>query len=245
MSTTEVVPARAQIMPLDVTQTRAAMAVHQEQLNNIVDAHDWQEFADRQGNVRRFLKRGGWRKIAFWYALDLEVVRMDIERNDQDEVIRAHVIARARHPNGRFADGDGGCSVQERGFAKPEHDIAAVAVTRATNRAISNLVGMGDLSAEELDGAGAEQAGAVAVATLDADAQREVAQALQKSWPGYDAHRFMEVLGKRLGGGVPESAGIALRAWQWWLAEAPNATGNVSQEPENAPVEGSPYRSSS
>jgi hypothetical protein len=224
MSTTEVVP-RTQIMPLDVGQTRTAMATHQEQLAQIVAKGDWQEFADkRTREVHRFLKRSGWRKIAFWYALDLEVMRIDLDRDDEGRVIRAHVVARARHPNGRYADGDGGCSRDERGFAKPEHDIAAVAVTRATNRAISNLVGMGDPSAEELDGAGPD-ADAVARPTLDAAGVSEVAAVLQKQWPNYDGHGFMATLGRRLGGEIPEDVGIALRAWQWWVADAPNAAG--------------------
>lgn len=228
---TELVP-RTQIMPLDVTQTRAAMTMHQQQLHEIVNDTDWQEFADKQGNVRRFLKRSGWRKIAFWYALDISILHVDLERSEAGQVIRAHVVARASHPNGRFADGDGGCSANERGFAKPEHDIAAVAVTRATNRAISNLVGMGEASAEELDGTGTMPE-AVAVLTLSDDAVKEVAVALQKSWPAYDAHRFMQVLAKRMGGAVPESAGVALRAWQWWCSDAPGATGS-----ETPPVAG-------
>jgi hypothetical protein len=228
MSTgTELVP-RTQIMPLDVRATRAAMTMHQQQLHEIVDANDWQEFADKKGEVRRFLKRSGWRKIAFWYALDIAILHTDLERNEQGTVIRAHVIARASHPNGRFADGDGGCSITERPMGKPEHDVAATAVTRATNRAISNLVGMGASSAEEFDGTGGSVPEAVAILTLDEAGVKEVAAALQKSWPAYDAHRFMQVLAKRMGGAVPESAGVALRAWQWWCSDAPGATGSES-----------------
>ena len=67
------------------------------------------------------------------------------------------------------------------------------------------------------------------VKLLDAVAVAEVAKELQARWPGIDGHGFMRVLGRRFQGQVPESAGIALRAWVWW------ATSN--DQPENAPPE--------
>lgn len=234
MSTTELAP-RAQIMPLDVAQTRAAMTMHQQQLAQIVADTDWQVFRDRGGAERKFLKRSGWRKIAFWYALDLQVVRMDLDRDEQGVVIRAHVIARAQHPNGRFADGDGGCSARERGFAKPEHDIAAVAVTRATNRAISNLVGMGDVSAEEVDGT-AEVATAAPITMLDADGEQQLVDALRLKWPELEPDRFLVLLRKRFEGSVPEAAGLALRAWQWWAADPPQPRAETPQTAAGEPV---------
>ena len=207
-------------MALDVAQTRAAMTVHQQQLAQVVAEGDWQVFRDRGGAERKFLKRSGWRKLAFWYSLDLQVERIDLDRDENGVVIRAHVIARATHPNGRFADGDGGCSARERGFAKPEHDIAAVAVTRATNRAISNLVGMGEVSAEEVDGT-VEAVGAVPVVTLDAAGEQQLAEVIRKTWPTVEADRFLAVLRKRFEGAIPEAAGLALRAFEWWVADPP------------------------
>ena len=53
-------------------------------------------------------------------------------------------------PNGCFADGWGNCSRGERGFAHPNHDIPATAHTRATNRAIADLIGAGEVTAEEM-----------------------------------------------------------------------------------------------
>jgi hypothetical protein len=47
--------------------------------------------------------------------------------------------------------GIGTCSTTERKFSKPEHDILAIAHTRAKNRAISDLIGLGEVSAEELE----------------------------------------------------------------------------------------------
>jgi hypothetical protein len=156
MSTHALAPVdrQAPIIPLDTKQVAAAMTAYQEGLKSILDDSDWQVFEDKKGEPKRFLKRSGWRKIAFWFGLDLQIVTSEVERDQAGNPLRARVIARATHPNGRHADGDGYCSVREpRVFQKPENDVPATAATRAMNRAISNLVGMGDVSAEEIDGA--------------------------------------------------------------------------------------------
>jgi len=156
MTSTDLIPAAARdtvIAPLDTNQVKAAMTRYQDGLQSILDTSDWQEFADKKGEKKRFLKRSGWRKIAFWFGLDLTMVSTEVERDSAGKPVRARVVARATHPNGRHADGDGYCSILEpRVFGKPENDIPATAATRAMNRAISNLVGMGEVSAEELDG---------------------------------------------------------------------------------------------
>lgn len=140
------------IVPLDTGQVRAAMTAYQDGLKSILDDEDYQHFKDKKtGESRKFPKRSAWRKIAYWFNLDLELLSEDVTRDPQGNPIRAKVKARAIHPNRRHADGDGACSIKERGFGKPEHDIPATAATRAMNRAISNLVGMGEVSAEEVD----------------------------------------------------------------------------------------------
>jgi hypothetical protein len=58
------------------------------------------------------------------------------------------------------SDADGYCSADEsrfknaKGRQKIENDLRATATTRAKNRAISDLVGMGEVSAEEVEVAG-------------------------------------------------------------------------------------------
>lgn len=59
---------------------------------------------------------------------------------------------RATAPNGRIADGDGSCFASEktgRGQGTV-HNVRSHAHTRAYNRAVSNLVGFGEVSAEEM-----------------------------------------------------------------------------------------------
>lgn len=142
------------LTPLDVAQQKAAMAVYQEGLKSILDASDWQGTNDKP-----FVKKSGWRKIAAWFNLSIEKVPGSdrVERDDDGSLLRAEVWVRATAPNGRYAEGDGYCDVSEPRFAKArarqklENDLRGTAATRATNRAISNLVGMGAVSAEEVD----------------------------------------------------------------------------------------------
>jgi hypothetical protein len=57
---------------------------------------------------------------------------------------------KAISPDGRYAEGFGNCSKFERGFTKHNHDIPSTAMTRAINRAVSDLIGAGEVSAEEI-----------------------------------------------------------------------------------------------
>jgi hypothetical protein len=140
---TNAVAVRGPLAPLDLEQTRASMQLYQEGLRALLDESDWQVFHDKDGAERKFVKKSGFRKIATWFELNLEVTKIEIDRDQNGNPRRARAIARAVAPNGRYADGDGAASLGERTFSKPENDLPAQATTRAMNRAISNLVGMG------------------------------------------------------------------------------------------------------
>jgi len=149
----EVRPAsREVLMPMDTEQVIAGMKAYQQLLQGLLDASDWQGTGDD-----KFLKKSGWRKIARAFNLSVTRVSSKIERDHDGNPIRAEVVARAMAPNGQVQDGDGYCSVDEPRFAsakgrqKLENDLRATATTRAKNRAISDLVGMGEVSAEEID----------------------------------------------------------------------------------------------
>jgi hypothetical protein len=140
------------IKPLDATQLVESFAAYQELLPQLLVDSDYQGAGDE-----RFVKKSGWRKIATAFDLDVKLAHVKIERDDAGAPIRAEVWARAVTPAGRSMDADGYCSVDEPRFAKPkgrqklEHDLASTAATRAKNRAIADLVGMGAVSAEEVD----------------------------------------------------------------------------------------------
>jgi hypothetical protein len=234
------------LSPLDIDATKKSMDVYQRGLRALLDDDDWQTFEDKKGNEQRFLKRAGWRKIALWFNLSLETRIVDIDREAKTgRAVRARVIARATAPNGRFADGEGGASPADTFGQKPEHDLAATAATRATNRAISNLVGLGAVSAEEVDGSPPVVTGNPPILDppwgpwASEQLQQEAAQAIQSLRPDLDGYQFIARLGQQLGD-IPEAAARALRALGRY-AEMQGATGNVRDIPENAPADDSSY----
>lgn len=142
---------RAQpVLPMDVTAATQVMRAYQEICRAVLVDSDYQSVGNN-----RFVKRSGFQKLGATYGVSTELVSLDLDRDDDGQLTRAHAIVRATHPTGRHSDGDGACSTTEKRFRgaggrdKLEHDLPATAVTRATNRAISNLVAFGQISAEE------------------------------------------------------------------------------------------------
>jgi hypothetical protein len=138
------------IRPLDADQLVESFKEYQGLLPRILDASDYQ--AAEAG--KKFVKKSGWRKIATAFDLDVQIVTEEVERDDDGRILRAKTTARATAPSGRVMDGDGYCTINEftgRRASNPklENDLRGTAATRAKNRAISDLVGMGDVSAEE------------------------------------------------------------------------------------------------
>lgn len=150
---TSTVAALAPITPGDAL-VRPAASIHE-----VEDAfHDYQALCARllepddiqHIGGRSFRKKSAWRKLAVAFGVSCEVRERIYDRNDQGAITRAEVIVRATAPNGRYMDGLGVCDLSERKFSKPQHDIPATAMTRATNRACADLFGMGEVSAEEI-----------------------------------------------------------------------------------------------
>lgn len=102
---------------------------------------------------RKFRKKGYWRSIRT--AFGLSVACTADERITTAEDWGYRVTYRATSPGGNFADGDGTCMASEKTYSgdasqATEHNIRSHAHTRAFNRAVSNLVGFGEVSAEEM-----------------------------------------------------------------------------------------------
>lgn len=126
-----------------------------------------------EGN--KFRKKSGWRKIATFFNLSVDVTeeRMEV-LNEKIGHFAYHFTCKATAPNGRYAVGTGSCDsydkkkfdptlgmfVQYNKFkrtstpAEPNtiHNVRSTAETRAFNRCVSNLVGGGEVSAEEVEG---------------------------------------------------------------------------------------------
>ncbi|KMT06193.1 hypothetical protein BVRB_7g162640 [Beta vulgaris subsp. vulgaris] len=90
-----------------------------------------------------FIKKSGWRKIAFYFNVSFEIRDKTIEYDDNRNVQRAEFVARAYMQGGRFSDGWGSCERREKKFMKPNNDIPSTAETRAKNKACQDLIGIG------------------------------------------------------------------------------------------------------
>lgn len=141
-------PAPSFLLPLgDIAGAKHAISQYEKLKAAIIQPSDIQHIQGRD-----FLKKTFWRRVAFCFGLSLELVRE--ERLLLDDGVTAGKLAyrvtyRAVAPNGRSMDGDGMMVYGEKGQTV-EHNIRAIAHTRAKNRAISDLVGGGEVSAEEM-----------------------------------------------------------------------------------------------
>ena len=147
-------PTREVLVPLDADAVIAGMDAYQSLLPRLLDDTDYQGTGSD-----RFVKKSGWRKIARAFNLSVEIVSISVERDGLGKPTRAECIARAVAPNGQIQDADGYCTISEftgrrADDVKLENTLRATATTRAKNRAIADLVGMGEVSAEETEQAG-------------------------------------------------------------------------------------------
>lgn len=122
------------------------------------------------GEDKEFLKKSYWRKVATFFNLTDEIISEKketytyyYEDGKSYPMFEWMVTVRATHSNGRYAEGTASCSLEEQWTPNPKqdvnnpppkvrHNIKAIAATRAKNRAISDLVGGGEVSAEEMTG---------------------------------------------------------------------------------------------
>lgn len=120
----------------------------------------WQTFEDLKQSLlvsddyaiiqsKPYVKKSGFRKIAVFFGLSDEINHE--ERHDrEDGSFYWRIKVKAIAPNNRTSIGVGICDSTERRFNHVEHDVYATAHTRAKNRAISDMVAGGIVSAEEM-----------------------------------------------------------------------------------------------
>lgn len=207
------------LLPMEPEAAKQAMAKFQALTKAMLQDEDWQT-KDKFGQKldKPFVKKSGFAKIATGYTLSAEIlVEEVIERDEAGEPVRARAIVRVTHPSGRHWDGSGRCSTTERGFSKAEHDVTATAVTRATDRGISWLVGFGQVAAEEMDGEVTVQQLPYGPIASDEDMEKS-AKAVASMREGLDGHNFVVKLAQRFDG-VPEAVAIALRGLATYVRE--------------------------
>ena len=99
---------------------------------------------------KKHRKRSGWAKLRRAFSVSCEVIEERQIELDSDWGFS--VVVRAALPNGRFEDADGTCMASELAKANMEatvHNARSKALTRGKNRATSDILGAGVVSAEE------------------------------------------------------------------------------------------------
>jgi hypothetical protein len=104
---------------------------------------------------KKFRKKSYWRAIATAFNVESRLISEERVEIDGDWGYLA--TYRATTNDGRQCDGDGACMASEKvdKYGNPTgmqtvHNVRAHAHTRAKNRAIADLVGFGEVSADEL-----------------------------------------------------------------------------------------------
>lgn len=136
----------------------------------LLQPSDFQTFVNDAGKPARFLKKRGLRKLGVHYGFTYDLVdeRLghkhdpaicarirfpDVMKDEKDcgcGISFARYIVRVTAPNGRVVVQPGLCSTSERRkFTRVDHDVATTAYTRALSRAIADMIGISEPTAEE------------------------------------------------------------------------------------------------
>lgn len=150
---------------VDVESAKAFMDNYQEVCKALLDKSDYQN-VEIKGKSTAFKKKSAWRKIATAFNISDEILEKEIIRDENYQIISATFAVKVTAPNGRSGIGTASCSIFDKiknddleqpsnfelrkRFNNAENDVIGTAHTRAKSRAISDLVGMGEVSAEEM-----------------------------------------------------------------------------------------------
>lgn len=128
--------------------------------NGILDESDYQKIIVKEKDPetgkyipveREFKKKSAWQKLARAFNVDTSIVTREFQRTKTGRINEAYYCVMATLPNGRRVESDALCSRAEKGKSNvSDHTIMATAKTRATNRAISELIGAGEVSSDEM-----------------------------------------------------------------------------------------------
>lgn len=127
-------------------------------VENIIDAYrEYNRLKDNlliEGDYqviknKKCIKKSGFRKLATAFGISTEIVREN--RINFEKYFVYEITVRATSPNGRFSEACASCASNEKEFSHLENDVRATAQTRGTNRAIADLIGSWEVSAEELN----------------------------------------------------------------------------------------------
>jgi len=133
-----------------LTRQQQFAAAYDAACHALIGPNDVQQEGDRT-----FKKKSAWRKLAKHFAISTSVIRLDKEwlGGAVDAPFVATVTVRASSPWGQYAEAVGACGTDEESGRRKITiaDAIATAQTRASNRAISDLIAAGEVSAEEMN----------------------------------------------------------------------------------------------
>lgn len=150
--------------PVDVDGAVAYWENYQKLTEELLDDSDYQAIGNKA-----FKKKSAWRKYATAFNISDEIIDKEITTDKMGRIVTAVYTVKTTAPNGRTGIGVGACSIFDKAhefptpncqipncdgrihFSNPENDIRATAHTRAKSRAISDIIGTGEVSAEEMD----------------------------------------------------------------------------------------------
>lgn len=143
----EIIEVKPTIYMPNVADGLNAWNAYQKLVEKLLDESDYAKIG--RGRHR---KRSGWSKLRRAFNITAEIREGYWETLDDGE-FGYYVTVRAQFPDGRYEDGDGYCDSGEmkgsRGPAATRHNVRSKAITRAKNRATADLIGTGEVSAEE------------------------------------------------------------------------------------------------
>lgn len=226
------VPTREVLMPLDAGQVIDGMRRYQSLLKDLLDEGDWQVYEER-GERKRFPKKSAWRKLSRAFNLSVQIQHVSVERGEDGKPLRAECVARAIAPNGQTQDADGYCALTEfkgkrADDVKLENTLRATATTRAKNRAIADLVGMGEVSAEEVTEATPSAPYGPPQTEVE---QNEAREALLTLMDEISARELWNELRERFGGYLPQ-------AFAWTAIEVAGYVREASGAEAKGPKDG-------
>lgn len=125
---------------------------YQELCRRLLDDSDYQLYV-QNGESKRFPKKSAFFKLGRAFNVDTEIIDEKEYRHPKTHrLIDVEYKVRATLPNGRSVVANGSCDKYEKGKNNSSaHDLRGTAETRATNRAISKLIGAGEVSWEEIN----------------------------------------------------------------------------------------------
>ena len=143
------------IMPAaTVEEAVQAFETYQALRDRLGKPEDFQTFKDKKGETHTFPKKSFVRKVQRFFNVSCEIIQDEPLTDPKTGRIIAWLAkARAVHlATGAYQEADGSCGFDEKSTAQQTiHNIRAHAITRAKNRAILDLVGFGEVSAEEIN----------------------------------------------------------------------------------------------